>query len=77
MNDVAAIRGAYAEQWLHEHRDELPDEIVEYIEGLRSDLAAQTDEIEELCCQFQRETHRNAELRKQVAAQSGTVKMKG
>ena len=69
MNGVTATRRVYAEQWLHEHRDELPDEIVEYIEGLRSDLAAQGDEIDELCSMYQRETHRNAELRKQVAAQ--------
>ena len=34
MNDVAAF---YAEQWLHEHRGELPDEVVEYIEGLQTE----------------------------------------
>ena len=48
MNGVAATRAVYADQWLHEHGDELPDDIIEYIEQLRIDRDQKVDEIEEL-----------------------------
>ncbi len=44
MNGVAATRAVYAEQWLHEHGDELPDDIIEYIEQLRIDRDQKVDE---------------------------------
>ena len=64
MNGVAATRAVYAEQWLHEHRDELPDDIIEYIEQLRNDWGEQARQIEELEYNLQRHRFENGELRK-------------
>ena len=66
MNAVTAIRGIYAEQWLHEHRDELPGEIVDHIEQLRFDRDDALQESEEVWEQLQHALYQLRELREPV-----------
>lgn len=66
VSEATAVQDFYDEQWFHEHRDELPGDMAEYIERLQLDRDEAVQETDELQEQLRQAWYQLAELRKPV-----------